>query len=99
MNILLDLIKYCGILSVTKKKGPKYMQDYDIKQFNDDAVKERFQEMIIRLYIIHRLRWSVGDMFNTDKDNDFYIEAQELLGELEINIWEYILIGKKINEG
>ena len=49
MNILLDLIKCCGILSVTKKKGPKYMQDYDIKQFNDDAVKERFQEMIIRL--------------------------------------------------
>lgn len=99
MNILLDLIKYCGILSVTKKKGPKYMKDYDIKQFNDDAVKERFQEMIIRLYIIHRLRWSVGDMFNTDKDNDFYIEAQELLGELEINIWEYILIGKTIIEG
>lgn len=99
MNILLDLIKYCGILSVTKKKGSKYMQDYDIKQFNDDAVKERFQEMIIRLYIIHRLRWSVGDMFNTDKDNDFYIEAQELLGELEINIWGYILIGKTINEG
>lgn len=53
----------------------------------------RLSDSSLRLETIHKLRWIVlENMGNSDNVNDkeYYVEANEILNEMEKETWEYI---------
>lgn len=44
----------------------------------------------LRLRTIHELRWILLGLSEDIKDHDVYIEGQELLSEMERQVWKYI---------
>lgn len=42
------------------------------------------------LRTIHELRWILLGLLEDIKDHDVYIEGQEILSEMERQIWKYI---------
>ncbi len=57
----------------------------------------RLNDSEFRLKIIHQMRWGLLQMshdVNEDHpkgyDDDFYIEANEILNEVERRVWDYI---------
>ena len=57
----------------------------------------RLNDSEFRLNTIHKMRWCLLQMAHDVKgnnakgyDEDFYIEANEILNEVERRVWEYI---------
>lgn len=57
----------------------------------------RLNDSEFRLNIIHKMRWCLLQMAHDVEDNhpkgydeDFYIEANEILNEVENRVWNYI---------
>ena len=53
----------------------------------------RLSDSSLRLETIHKLRWIVlENIGNSDNVNDkeYYVEANEILNEMEKETWEYI---------
>ena len=44
----------------------------------------------LRLRTIHELRWILLGLSEDIKDHDVYIEGQEILSEMERQVWKYI---------
>lgn len=60
---------------------------------SNERVRERYNDSFHQLYVIHKLRWNLNDIFVDIGDTDEYIKANELLSEAERNIWKYIFNG------
>ena len=64
---------------------------------SDDEKERRLSDYEFRLNILHKMRWGLLQMAHDVKgnnakgyDEDFYIEANEILNEVERRVWEYI---------
>lgn len=53
--------------------------------------EERFEEVINKLYVIHEMRWNLGDIFAEVKEIEDYFLANEILSEIERKLWKYIM--------
>lgn len=65
--------------------------------FSEEEREIRLNDSEFRLNTIHKMRWCLLQMahdVNEDHpkgyDDDFYIEANEILNEVEKRVWEYI---------
>ena len=53
----------------------------------------RLSDSSLRLETIHKLRWIVLENIGTSdnvNDKEYYVEANEILNEMEKETWEYI---------
>ena len=50
----------------------------------------RLMDSELRLRTIHELRWILLGLSEDIKDHDVYIEGQEILSEMERQVWKYI---------
>ena len=53
----------------------------------------RLSDSSLRLETIHKLRWIILENLgnsNDVKDKEYYVEANEILNEMEKDTWEYI---------
>lgn len=58
---------------------------------------ERLLDMDLRLKVIHKMRFIVLEAFSDIHETQEYIEANEILNEVEKRVWEYIESDKKDN--
>ena len=64
---------------------------------SDDEKERRLSDYEFRLRVLHQMRWGLLQMAHDVKgnhlkgyDEDFYIEANEILNEVERRVWDYI---------
>ena len=50
----------------------------------------RLMDFELRLRTIHELSWILLGLSEDIKDHDVYIEGQEILSEMERQVWKYI---------
>ena len=50
----------------------------------------RLMDSELRLRTIHELRWILLGLSEGINDHDAYIEGQEILSEMERQVWKYI---------
>lgn len=50
----------------------------------------RLKDSELRLRTIRELRWILLGLSDGIKDHDVYIEGQEILSEMERQVWKYI---------
>lgn len=67
------------------------------KKSADEKRMDRLSDSELTLNTIHKIRWGLlqlaHDIKSEDKkvyDDDFYVEANEILNEVEKRVWEYI---------
>ena len=63
----------------------------------EEEKERRLSDYEFRLRILHQMRWGLLQMAHDVKgnhlkgyDEDFYIEANEILNEVERRVWDYI---------
>ena len=60
---------------------------------DEERRKEKMNRLMdskLRLRTIHELRWILLGLSEDIKDHDVYIEGQEILSEMERQVWKYI---------
>jgi len=64
----------------------------------EEFLQNRLEDVLKKFYLIHELRWQLGSMYCDTSEESYqnYFEANELLGEFEKHLWEY-LRGEKDN--
>lgn len=60
----------------------------------DRARNERYLEMQLRLETLLKIRWAVGEAIVDIVDQEYLIQAYEILNEMEKLTWDYINGGK-----
>ena len=60
----------------------------------DEARNDRYNEMQLRLETIQKMRWIISEGIVEIAEQDYLIQAYEILNEVEKETWEYINIGK-----
>lgn len=73
------------------------MSDEKNTHILEEEKERRLSDYEFRLRILHQMRWGLLQMAHDVKhdhtkgyDADFYIEANEILNEVERRVWEYI---------
>lgn len=60
----------------------------------DEARNDRYNEMQLRLETIQKMRWIISEGIVEIAEQDYLIQAYEILNEVEKEAWEYINTGK-----
>lgn len=60
----------------------------------DEAKNDRYNEMQLRLETIQKMRWIISEGIVEIAEQDYLIQAYEILNEVEKEAWEYINTGK-----
>lgn len=60
----------------------------------DEARNDRYNEMQLRLETIQKMRWIISEGIVEIAEQDYLIQAYEILNEVEKETWEYINTGK-----
>lgn len=58
--------------------------------FEDKKYYERLAEKNLTLETIAKMRRILLDNFTTQEDNKYYVEANEILNDVERQTWDYI---------
>lgn len=58
--------------------------------FEDKKYYERLAEKNLTLETIAKMRRILLDNFTTQEDNKYYVEANEILNDIERETWDYI---------
>ena len=64
-------------------------------QITDDKKALRLEDVELRLITIHKMRFGLLQLSHdiakdTTYDSDFYVEANEILNEMERRCWQYV---------
>ena len=60
----------------------------------DEARNDRYNEMQLRLETIQKMRWIISEGIVEIAEQNYLIQAYEILNEVEKEAWEYINTGK-----
>lgn len=60
----------------------------------DEARNDRYNEMQLQLETIQKMRWIISEGIVEIAEQDYLIQAYEILNEVEKEAWEYINTGK-----
>lgn len=66
--------------------------------FEDKKYYERLAEKNLTLETIAKMRRILLDNFTTQEDKKYYVEANEILNDIEQETWDYINGKSKENE-
>lgn len=73
------------------------MIELEKKQISDQERERRLSDYELRLKTLHQMRWSLLQIAHDIKedhtkcyDDEFYVEANEIINEVERKVWKYI---------
>lgn len=90
-----ELDSEVSIINSLNERNVEALLSFLTSKITEDVARnDRYNEMQLRLETIQKMRWIISEGIVEIAEQDYLIQAYEILNEVEKEAWEYINTGK-----